>query len=130
VIIPTVAPNQEVEECLISILRQTPAKVFMVTVGNAMLVECENFFAPLRRQFPATEISVHAIGIANKRLQVAYAIRLVTTPITVMADDHVFWMSPNFLPSILAPFESPRVGLVGVNKEVRRPTPGVLVFGI
>ena len=46
----------------------------------------------------------------------------VTTSITITIDDHVF-LPPNFLPHVLAPFEDPGVGEVGVQERVRRTVP-------
>lgn len=57
-----------------------------------------------------------SIDEANKRLQIAHAIRRVATKITVLLDDHVFWVSTNFLPTVLAAFEDCTVGGVSTNK--------------
>lgn len=46
------------------------------------------------------------------------------TKITILLDDHVFWPSARFLPKLLAPFEDPKVGIVGTNKRVRRTDTG------
>ncbi|CAM1506068.1 Fc.00g057090.m01.CDS01 [Cosmosporella sp. VM-42] len=49
---------------------------------------------------------------------------VVETPITILADDHVFWFSQNLIPSVLAPFENQQVGVVATKKRVRRTNPG------
>lgn len=57
--------------------------------------------------------------MASKREQVALAVPLVDTDITVMLDDRAFW-GPHYLETVLRPFEDPAVGLVGTNKRSRR----------
>ncbi len=52
----------------------------------------------------------------------------MTTAITVLCDDHVFWPK-SFLPSILAPFNDEEVGCVGTQKRVRRTSPGFSMSG-
>lgn len=47
------------------------------------------------------------------------AVNRVHTPITVSADDHVFWPR-TFLQAAITSFEDPHVGLVGTVKRVRR----------
>jgi hypothetical protein len=57
-------------------------------------------------------------------MQVAHAVPQVATDLTVLIDDSVVWPSENFLPTLIAPFETMTVGLVGTSKLVHRVTPG------
>ena len=126
IIIPTVDPtDKDFAECLRSIVAALPAAVFVVTAGgHEKLVQAKRTCQMIREQFPKTYIEVISTRVANKRLQVSHAIPLVTTPFTILADDHVFWPSETFLRSVLVPFEEPKVGVVGTNKRVRREQTG------
>lgn len=66
------------------------------------------------------KITVLPIGEANKRHQIVRGLQRVRSKIVALADDHVFWSSPNFLPTVLAPFEDDKVGGVCTSKRVRR----------
>ncbi|KAI0017128.1 nucleotide-diphospho-sugar transferase [Xylariomycetidae sp. FL0641] len=126
IVIPTVEPEgPDFTECCHSVLSNRPGALLIVTVTDAKLQIAERTVNPMRAEFPATTISVTQISIANKRHQVAAGMRLVKTAFAVLVDDHVFWPSLNFLPTILAPFENDRVGVVGTNKRVRRQPTGL-----
>lgn len=116
VIVPTVNPlDPDFNECITSILAANPAAIFVITAGYRKLRLAQQVCAKL-----SPKIKVLATKIASKREQVALAIPKVRTKFTVLGDDHVFWPSTRFLPTMLAPFEDPTVGCVGMNKRVRR----------
>ncbi|KAL4945615.1 nucleotide-diphospho-sugar transferase [Aspergillus oleicola] len=125
VIFPAVDPqNPDFNECLTSCLMNEPGVVIIITVGSAMTELTKRIVAPFQRRFPYTRIRVKASNVANKRIQIATGLQYVDTKITILLDDRVFWPSPRFLPTILAPFEDPNVGIVGTNKRVRRTESG------
>ncbi|QKX60494.1 uncharacterized protein TRUGW13939_07639 [Talaromyces rugulosus] len=120
VVIPTVNPrNDDFEECLSTCLINKPKSMFIIG-GGLQIEDIEEIVHPLRSNYHETEITVLSTKVANKRFQIARAIPFIQTKITVLLDDHVFWPSPNFLQTVLAPFEDPKVGIVGTNKRVRR----------
>jgi cellulose synthase/poly-beta-1,6-N-acetylglucosamine synthase-like glycosyltransferase len=120
VIVPTVEPSgPDFLPCITSCARNRPKRIIIVAGGKALLKKTEEVVEPLKEKYRHVKFDVDFTPAANKRDQVARAVRLVDTPITVMLDDHVFWR-PRFLPSVLAPFEDPKVGLVGTNKRVLR----------
>ncbi|KAF9872281.1 glycosyltransferase family 2 [Colletotrichum karsti] len=125
VILPTIDPdNEKFTECMNSVLANRPAAIMIVTVGAAMRERCNIIAAQFRAASPGTEIGVSAIPHPSKRRQVAHAVPEVRTEFTILADDHVFWPSHNFISSALAPFEDPNIGVVATFKRVRRTTPG------
>lgn len=127
VIIPTVAPHTlAFLRCCETILANRPQLLVIATVGIKLehdilhIIDSHNF----KSRFPQTKFIVVKTDQANKRKQVALASSRIDpskAPITVCADDHVYW-GASFLPSLLAAFEDPRVGLVGTNKKVIRDT--------
>lgn len=120
VILPTVDPTgPDFMECLLTCAANSPAEIHIVTAGDALYRTTKSVIAPLRHRFPTIRLRVSRTQVASKRAQVAHAIPLVTTAFTVLLDDHVFW-KPNFLTSLLLPFEDANIGLVGTNKAVRR----------
>lgn len=126
VIVPTVDPrNADFAKCIKSILLNQPAALMVVTVGAVLREECARVLQSLSPHASNTHISVSAVSQASKRRQVAHAMPHVKTPVTILADDHVFWPSQDFLPSVLAPFEDVRVGIVAIPKRVVRTTPGL-----
>lgn len=128
VVIPTIDPkNRDFLKCLHSVLQNQPSEILIVTVGAELKILTEEIVQPFQEQFTQTRIRVTATKVANKRKQVAHVLGCIQTDITILVDDHVFWPSTRFLPSILAPFEDPRVGGVGTNKRVVREPHG---FGI
>ncbi|KAL4993883.1 hypothetical protein BDV10DRAFT_189573 [Aspergillus recurvatus] len=130
VILPTADPlnNLDFEECLVSCLVNEPGVILIVTNSSAMAERVKYTVAPYAHRFPYTKISVKSChnATANKRQQIAYGLGYVRTQIAVLLDEHVFWPSPRFLSTLLAPFEDPKanVGLVGTNKRVRRSETG------
>ncbi|RDW87089.1 uncharacterized protein DSM5745_03731 [Aspergillus mulundensis] len=130
VILPTSDPRQnpDFEECLSSCLANAPGAVIVVTNSSAMVDAAKRIVTPYEQRFPSIKISVRSCHYkdATKRQQLAYALGYVRTRITVLLDEHVFWPSPRFLPSLIAPFddEETNVGLVGTNKRVRRSESG------
>lgn len=131
VIIPTVEPeNPDFDECIRSVLKNRPFKILIVTVGEKGFRDADRICKQVFGDFiacnlaAATTIDVIRASEANKRVQLATAIRKVKTPITVWVDDHVFWPSEHFLPSAMGPFEDDKVGICGTNKRVRRVDQG------
>jgi Glycosyltransferase like family 2 len=57
---------------------------------------------------------------ANKRVQIARALPMVTTRFTVLADDDIIWPSNHFLDYLLAIFENDKTGAGGTFQEVKR----------
>ncbi|KAI9373595.1 glycosyltransferase like family 2-domain-containing protein [Aspergillus egyptiacus] len=126
VILPTVDPqNPDFAECLTSCLQNQPGAVIIVTVGPELTTLTKQIIAPYKLRFPLTTLSVKTARLANKRHQVAHGLHHVHTKITILLDDHVFWPSPRFLQTLIAPFEDPQVGIVGTNKRVRRTDTGL-----
>jgi hypothetical protein len=121
VIIPTVdvKNNKGFRDCLVSIFANGPRVIIIVTVGPINFNSVLQTIAQINTYGSDTRFIVKQIDAANKRLQICEALKHVTTKFTVFADDHVYW-GHNFLPTALAPFESPQVGGVGTNKRVRR----------
>jgi cellulose synthase/poly-beta-1,6-N-acetylglucosamine synthase-like glycosyltransferase len=125
IILPTVDPkNPDFEECINSCLHNKPGAIIVVTIGDKLTKLTKEIVAPFKELFPATVISVETGDEANKRCQIAHGLQFVKTKITILLDDHVFWPSERFLPTVLAPFEDPKVGIVGTNKLVRRTDTG------
>ena len=112
IILPTVDPkNPDFKECINSCLLNRPGAIIVVTVGGKLTKLTKNILAPFKRRFPNTSITVKTADEANKRRQVAHGLQFMKTKITILLDDHVFWPSERFLPTILAPFEDPKVGI-------------------
>ncbi|KAH9901785.1 nucleotide-diphospho-sugar transferase [Xylariomycetidae sp. FL2044] len=125
VIIPTVEPTHEAfSECCETVLANGPARLLIITVGPALKRTCEQVVAGFRTQFPDTVIEIDTTNVANKRAQVAHGLARLQTPFVALVDDHVFWPSKRFLPTALAPFEDPKVAVVGTVKRVRRNVAG------
>ncbi|KAK4160169.1 glycosyltransferase family 2 protein, partial [Cladorrhinum sp. PSN259] len=120
VILPTIDPGgEDFAECLRTCCENNPHSIFVVTAGNR-LPATEAAVQPFQAEFPQINFLVDCSPVASKRAQVALMIPRVTTAITVMLDDHVFWKR-NFLRAMLAPFDADdAVGMVGTNKAVRR----------
>lgn len=118
VIVPTVGSfDGEFEECILSIIANSPHEIIISTVGKENLDHAKQVCSRLD---PSGKIiKVVATNLPNKREQTLHALQEVTTPVTATADDHVFW-PPTFLKSALAPFQDAKVGIVGTVKRVRR----------
>ncbi|CEI69311.1 hypothetical protein FVEN_g3944 [Fusarium venenatum] len=124
VILPTIDPHgPDFRECVESIFANHPACILVVTVGDPLREECQAVLRKLSLDAPHTEVSVAALSEPSKRRQITHAMPNVTTPITIFADDHVFWPA-DFIPSVIAPFDDTHVGVVATKKRVRRTTPG------
>ncbi|KAK4172216.1 family 2 putative glycosyltransferase [Triangularia setosa] len=120
VILPTIDPTGvDFQECISTCAQNEPSQVIVITAGDELLVKTKQAIDYYIKHYPKTNFIVDRALIASKRAQVAVAVPLVRTAITVMLDDHVFWKK-KFLGELLAPFEDPEIGLVGTNKKVRR----------
>lgn len=127
VIVPTVGPNTpQFRKTCETILQNKPRVLMVVTVGK-LVNDVKKLFVGegWAGKYPATDLVALESCVANKRKQIAIAADRIeldykdACPITVNIDDTVNW-GPNFLPSILAAFEDPKVGFVGMNKKVER----------
>lgn len=114
VVLPTLGEDDlNFRRCLLSINACRPKTLIIVTPKPDIV-----------RKFCA-ELGLHFFEVlkapkANKRLQMIQGLQHVQTPITVFADDDVFWPY-DFLTHLLAPFEDPAVGAVGPTTKVERP---------
>jgi hypothetical protein len=125
VILPTIDPTgPDFLPCVESILKNKPHSLLVVTVGLQLLADCDRVLSQVSGRYTDTGIFASSFSQPSKRRQTAHAMPFVKTDITICADDHVFWPD-NFLPAALAPFENPKVGIVGTRKRVQRTTPGV-----
>ncbi|KEF51613.1 uncharacterized protein A1O9_12248 [Exophiala aquamarina CBS 119918] len=125
VVIPTVDPNEpDLIECLLSVLLNHPKEVRIVTAGKLNEKLVQEKIKAFQPRFPNVKISGSSIETANKRKQIAHVLPSISTAITVLADDHVFWRSKEFLVSIIAPFEDATIGAVAPHKRVRRDSHG------
>jgi cellulose synthase/poly-beta-1,6-N-acetylglucosamine synthase-like glycosyltransferase len=121
VIIPTIENNYEALRAPISsIMACNPHELILVTTFGKYH-NLLNFVST----FNDTRIKVYDTKIANKRRQLREAIPRVTSAITVLVDDDVTWPS-TILPWLLAPFENPKIGSVGVSQRVKRIREGPL----
>ncbi|KAL5043385.1 hypothetical protein BDW71DRAFT_199881 [Aspergillus fruticulosus] len=97
VILSTLDPaNPDFEECLTSCLANEPAVLVIVTVGGDHIKTTNRIVALFQTRFPNTRISVKTTAVPDKRSQIAQGLEY-------------------FLPTILAPFEDSRVGIVGTS---------------
>ena len=117
IIIPTLdGDNDSLRETISTLLTTDPFEIILVTIDA-------NFkrAVSLAQEKSAKKIRVLSIPQANKRLQMCRAIPEVSTRITLLADDDVFWPS-TLLNWILAPFEDRLMGGVGTCQRLRRAT--------
>ncbi|KFY40063.1 hypothetical protein V494_03674 [Pseudogymnoascus sp. VKM F-4513 (FW-928)] len=115
VLIPTITDDmEELRPHFLSILATPIHQLVLVTtdIRKAKLLAFSEDLADPR-------IKVYSTPIANKRTQLAAVIPLVRTAITVLVDDDVTW-THTILPWLLAPFEIPRNGSVGVGMAAIR----------
>lgn len=120
VVIPTVEPGDPtLRRCLEAICTNAPARVFVVTVGAALHQVAEDALAAIRHDYLDVDIQVRHFPVANKRAQIDSVVESTETPIMFLADSTAIWL-PGFLPQALAPFEDPKIGLVGTRKRVER----------
>ncbi|KAF2401792.1 hypothetical protein EJ06DRAFT_361093 [Trichodelitschia bisporula] len=114
VVIPSLDGDTDaLRDTICSVLLNDPLEIKVVTI-NRNLDKAKHLAASLSKK-----IKVLSIDRANKRHQMCEALPEVTTPITIFADDDVYW-PPTLLPWMLAPFERERVGGVGTNQRLRR----------
>lgn len=114
VVIPSLdGDNDELRETVRSVLTNDPHKLYLVTT-DANLGQAQAAFSKL-----SENIEIYSIPKANKRRQLCKALPLITTEITILADDDVSW-PPNLLSWMLSPFEDDRMGGVGTNQRLRR----------
>ena len=126
VIIPINDPNPDDAkfiQCLQTVLANKPAAVIITTVGRQNLEICQRICAPINAEH-GNKISVIQQQKANKRVQVCHAMPFVQTGIVVSVDSTVFWPSTRLLPTLIAPFEDPKVAVVGTYKRVVREPVG------
>ncbi|RSL55784.1 hypothetical protein CEP54_009166 [Fusarium duplospermum] len=121
VIVPITNPDSiDLECCLRSILKNHPLYLYIVAVGVDVRDRLELRLKHLRREFPLLHIEIGAVNRRSKRRQVAHAVRMVTTRVTVVVDDNVLWPQ-GFLGGALGPFEHPVLNCITVPKCVRAP---------
>ncbi|KAB5572232.1 hypothetical protein GE09DRAFT_1200980 [Coniochaeta sp. 2T2.1] len=122
-----VATNRHFEESITNILINQPALLIIVTDTVERQREAEGRYAkivarhPSQNITPRTDVSRVAVsfmssGKADKRVQMAMAIRTVKTPLIVAFDDHVF-PKHTCLQGIANVFQDDRVGLCSVRKR-------------
>jgi len=119
VIIPTIESNvEELHDPLRSLLACDPIELILVTT-----VDKYERLSKFAESLKDLRIKVYHSRIANKRLQLCEAIPRVRSAITILADDDVTWPK-TILPWLLAAFEKPHIGAVGVCQQVKRLTSG------
>ena len=118
IIIPTCAPEDlAFRSCVGSIVQTSPRVLHIVTVGQEQEKQAWSTIAPFVSGYPTIHFKISHSLVANKRQQVAVALKSVKTAITVLCDDHVIWPSSSFLRAAIAPFdEDIQVGGVGTKK--------------
>lgn len=122
VIIPTIESNVEaLRGPVSSILACDPHEVILVTTFGKY-----HNLLQFTSSLKDSRVKVYGTKIANKRIQLREAIPRVTSRITVLVDDDVTWPT-TILPWILAPFERPEIGSVGVCQRVKRIRDGDLM---
>ncbi|KAK8105293.1 hypothetical protein PG999_008652 [Apiospora kogelbergensis] len=125
VVMPTVDPDEPwFQESLASVCANAPARIFVVTVGDALHKVAEEAVLAYRNSSPAAgagvDIRVSHTAVANKRAQISSAIDDIETDFTFFVDSTALWPARH-LPAALAPFaEDPRIGLVGTEKLPKR----------
>ncbi len=99
--------EEELLQTIESMLACHPFQIFLVTQ--------ESEYATLKRFAKSldADIGILKVSVANKRRQICKAIPLVKTKILVLVDGDVKW-PPTILPWLLAPFEDPKIGGVGL----------------
>ena len=120
-IIPTVPPfTKELENAVHAAVRAGCAQTLVVVPHG------------LNLQIPSdsvlNRVSIRTCAEVNKRHQLCVGLREASTSIIIFNDDHSEWPSPNFLQTILAPFEDPDVGGVAMSKRVRRSNDTIFSF--
>ncbi|KAF4982554.1 hypothetical protein FDECE_17487 [Fusarium decemcellulare] len=124
VILPVTHPTDpDLEKCVFSVLENFPNQLYIVAVGERYRDYLDRRLGHLRYAFPATQINIGAVHKNNKRRQISHGINQVSTRITVIVDDRVYWPK-GFLRSALAPFEKGLVAGITVPRRVRKPSSG------
>ncbi|KAF1917108.1 hypothetical protein BDU57DRAFT_575823 [Ampelomyces quisqualis] len=99
-----------------SILKHSVAHIVIPTAGT----KAKGQRAAFETLFSDPRILVlHREG-TSRRQQTAQAMKYVRTPLLILQDDHTYWPNEHsFLQSVIAPFEEPTTGAVGVVLEAR-----------
>ncbi|KAI1811664.1 putative polysaccharide synthase Cps1 [Poronia punctata] len=114
VVIPTTFKSPEnLLKCLQTITACSPAAILIVTAD----ANVDNIAKYCRDN--SIKVKVLGIPALHKREQILKVLPEIRTPISVLADDDVFW-PPRFLDYLLAVFEDPNVGAGGPRQRVRR----------
>lgn len=114
VVLPTFGnDNPDFRRCLRSIAACHPKAVVIVTPSPDTV-------RSICKDLDLGHFEVLAAPKANKRLQMIQGVEHAKNPITVFADDDVFWPQ-TFLTYLLAPFEDESVGAVGPFISLERP---------
>jgi cellulose synthase/poly-beta-1,6-N-acetylglucosamine synthase-like glycosyltransferase len=122
VLVPTITDDmEELRPHFLSILATPIHQFILVTTHNRKAK-----LLAFARELADPRIKVHSVPIANKRTQLAAVIPKVTTDICILVDDDVTW-TRSILPWLLAPFENPRNGSVGVGMGAIRIRSGPLL---
>ena len=125
VIVPSLLDGDEqaFKDTIRSILKNDPYEVILITT-DAKFHDANRIADQLSKK-----ITVESVSQANKRRQMIKGLALVSTAITIFADDDVLWPS-TLMPWMLAPFEDSRMGGVGTNQRLRykNDPPGCLDF--
>ncbi|KAK7436847.1 hypothetical protein VKT23_014483 [Stygiomarasmius scandens] len=117
VVIPTVKIGTPDFECVVrTILNHPIAALIITTAGEQALSQFQEF----KDKFTDSRVIHLHRQVPNRREQTAKAMPKVKTKIIILNDDHTFWPERQlFVPSLLAPFETPCVGAVGPMLEAR-----------
>ncbi|KFY63275.1 hypothetical protein V497_02074 [Pseudogymnoascus sp. VKM F-4516 (FW-969)] len=122
VLVPTITDDmEELRPHFLSILATPIHQFILVTTHNRKAK-----LLAFAKELADPRIKVHSIPIANKRTQLAAVIPKVTTDICILVDDDVTW-TRSILSWLLAPFENPRNGSVGVGMGAIRIRSGPLL---
>ncbi|KAM0279548.1 hypothetical protein ACHAQH_004503 [Verticillium albo-atrum] len=109
IVIATVHPEISLTRCLRLWLANKPKEIILVTTTRD-LETVKNLVSPLNQDTSK-----------NHRAQQTRGIEAATGKIILLADDDTFCTSPNVIPSLLAPFENPRIGAVGGKQSADIP---------
>lgn len=115
VIVPTIEENMEVLVSPFQSLIDTGIQeLIIITVGDDNHRRCSMLAQSLLLSNPGrAEINVYSTDVKNKRTQLKAVIPKVTTKITALVDDDIWWAKTS-MPWILAPLEDERIGSVGL----------------
>jgi hypothetical protein len=121
VVIPTICEDEDLDTLRKTLWSCSCARPYCILVVAS--TDREPAIKELVSKLPEFDASIQILAcpVRNKRRQVARGISEVNTEIVVLADDDVQWPSEKrFLPSLLAPFNDPKVGAVGTRQRVAR----------